>query len=243
MPVKYVNVSSKLLELNKVSRKSLKKLKAYENENTKLIGDINFIEEESSDWYYLKYLKNQNYTKWLSEYNKYKELKEKINNFNKIYDNFVIMKNLYQNEKIKYPELEGWEFKIHHMGRTALGLTSYRNKTISLSKRTLFYDTLDTNIDTLLHEIAHVLAHSVGGKCHGKIWKDKCRITGANPKRCCSNSLMEKPWFLMCETPGCFVKKYNRRNFKFTKNRHTCNQCYTTVSYKKNENFKDLNQH
>ena len=100
-----------------------------------------------------------------------------------------------------------WELKIHHMGRRALGMTYYHKKVISFSKRTLYYDTLVINRDTLLHEIAHVLAgHSHGHDAH---WKGKCLITGASPTRCCSNSKVEKQWFLICETENCYKRKYN----------------------------------
>ena len=119
------------------------------------------------------------------------------------------------------------------MGRRALGVTSYNKKVISFSKTTLYYDTLELNKNTLLHEIAHVLAPRSG---HGKLWKEKCMITGAEPKSCCSTSLIEKPWFLVCKT-CIYYKKYYRRNLKYIK----CRKCKTPGSYKKNENFKNLN--
>jgi hypothetical protein len=249
---KYVNIELKLLELKKKGKRLDSKLMELEDENIRITGNMDKIENRIKEGYKengilsldlielnnLKELRNENMRKLGLEFREYKIVIEKLENFVKITNTFNQLKDLYNKEKDKYLELEGWELRIHHMGRTALGSTSYKDKVISFSKRTLLYDTFDTNKETLFHEIAHVLAPGDG---HGKKWREKCLITGANPRALCCNSLIENPWILKCKI-GCFRKEYNRRNYKWIKPQYSCPTCRGSLSYVRNKNFKDINQ-
>jgi len=75
----------------------------------------------------------------------------------------------------------GWKFDFSR-GKKTLGLCSYSNRTIFLSRHFAEINSWDPEMkDTVLHEIAHALVGHKHG--HDWFWKMKCREIGANPNR------------------------------------------------------------
>jgi predicted SprT family Zn-dependent metalloprotease len=87
-------------------------------------------------------------------------------------------------------ELYDWTFGWNNR-TTALGVTNYRNKTITLSKPLTEVNSLEEMRDTILHEIAHAKAGNQAG--HGPVWKSWARTVGANPERTTDTAVSVAP--------------------------------------------------
>jgi len=79
----------------------------------------------------------------------------------------------------QYNMLVRWKFKWNDR-KNALGICSFRDMTIQLSRTWTEACDEAMVMDTILHEIAHVLAGSMEG--HGPVWKTYCRAIGADPQ-------------------------------------------------------------
>jgi predicted SprT family Zn-dependent metalloprotease len=100
-----------------------------------------------------------------------------------------------------------WHFKFNHR-RRHIGLCSYRERTIYLSKPLVLVNSEEDVKDTILHEIAHVKAGGLAG--HGRMWKLEAMAIGARPQSC---SMTKKPapgrYQAIC--PGCNAVHYKYR--------------------------------
>lgn len=92
----------------------------------------------------------------------------------------ALAKSLLSDLSKQYSILVRWNFKWNDRKR-ALGICSFRDRTIQLSRT--WTEACDEAMvrDTILHEIAHVLAGP--SENHGPVWKSFCRAIGANPQR------------------------------------------------------------
>lgn len=81
-----------------------------------------------------------------------------------------------------------WTFKWNNR-KTALGLCSYRTKTIQLSRPFTTLGSEEDVTDTILHEIAHAIAGSAAK--HGPEWKKVAVRLGAIPKA--TKAVKERP--------------------------------------------------
>lgn len=106
----------------------------------------------------------------------------------------------------------GWQF-VWSNNVSKLGKCSYRRKSIYLSRLWAVQLPEHEAQDTILHEIAHALAPGDG---HGRIWKQKCILVGANPSRLYDGDVkrsdIKTPLYQMIDTTtGKVVKSYYRR--------------------------------
>lgn len=92
----------------------------------------------------------------------------------------ALAKSLLSDLSKQYSILVRWNFKWNDRKR-ALGICSFGDRTIQLSRT--WTEACDEAMvrDTILHEIAHVLAGPMEN--HGTVWKSFCRAIGANPQR------------------------------------------------------------
>lgn len=109
------------------------------------------------------------------------------------------------------PHQEGWKFAFNDRKR-ALGLCSYRNRTIYLS--TFFIEQgsreMKMWVNTMVHEIAHAFAkEGFGERGHGWLWKDMFMSFGGDGNRCSGDAkfgdLMENPvskYTMICDNCG-----------------------------------------
>lgn len=114
----------------------------------------------------------------------------------------------------------GWVFSINRRKR-AVGLCSYRDKTIYLSEHFLESDP-DEIANTLLHEVAHAL---VGPRHHhNHVWRKMARSIGCTGDRCASNvvSTAEYNYTISCSSCG-----WENGRFRITAGlrRHVCKHC------------------
>lgn len=71
---------------------------------------------------------------------------------------------------------KGWRFEWNRR-KKALGICSYKKKTIELSEILTPTQTVDDVIDTILHEVAHALTPGDG---HGPKWKAVAKSLGCS---------------------------------------------------------------
>lgn len=115
--------------------------------------------------------------------------------------------------------LTGWSFSFDQAKRR-FGCCKYRTNTITLSAPLVRLNNRADVEDTIRHEVAHAIAGHQAG--HGRLWKEACSVTGANPSRCYDSDVNTPvaPW--RCECPnGCFSVTRHRRG----KNLY-CGTCY-----------------
>jgi ribosomal protein L37AE/L43A len=109
------------------------------------------------------------------------------------------------------PSKEGWKFAFNDRKR-ALGLCSYRKRTIYLS--TFFIEQgsreMKMWVNTMVHEIAHAFSfEGFGERGHGRLWKDMFISFGGNGERSSGDAqfedLIENPiskYTLVCDNCG-----------------------------------------
>ena len=105
---------------------------------------------------------------------------------------------------------QGWKF-IYNNRKRALGVCSYRKKTIELSKEFAIHNDVAEVHDTILHEIAHALAGSRAG--HGRLWKQWAVKLGARPQAGTAGHkiVMEYKYEARCSKCDNKVAGYHRR--------------------------------
>lgn len=105
-----------------------------------------------------------------------------------------------------------WTFKFDRAIRRA-GLTSYSQKTISLSRPlTLNLSEMEVR-DTLLHEIAHAMIGP--GYGHGATWRRQALAIGCKATRCISLTDAQRvkaPLVIFCLPGQHIVKEAHRRS-------------------------------
>lgn len=112
----------------------------------------------------------------------------------------------------KHLPVGDWSFKWNkRIG--ALGLCSYRSKTIQLSTAWTAALPRKEVIDTILHEIAHAIAGHKAG--HGYEWRQACIAIGAVPETLASNlgvtvGDIAKVTHKMVTPEGVVLKEYLR---------------------------------
>lgn len=93
--------------------------------------------------------------------------------------------------------LTGWSFTFDRAVKR-LGLTLYREKTISLSRQLTALNDDKQVRNTLLHEIAHALVGTSFG--HGDVWRSKALSIGCNGQRCTNSIVRVSPKYkVTCE--------------------------------------------
>ena len=216
----FIDIYTQFDTISNKTDKSFKKL----CENYRIMDDSNISYVEC-------------FKKKCEERKKYEELKNQKENTRIIMQRYQKLQKIFK-EKVKlFPELVNWRLKIHTLKNAALGETHYYRKIISVSKGSLFYDSFEVILNTLLHEIAHVLAG--WGHGHDKVWKEKCKLTGAIPEKCAASELPYQ-WFLICGN-GCYKKSYFRRNLKkYVKEGRCCGKCKNNLYYIKNKKYIKL---
>lgn len=112
-----------------------------------------------------------------------------------------------------------WEFRFDNAVRR-FGVCYPTRKLITLSKALVELNDESQVRDTILHEIAHGLAPIDSG--HDAIWRERCRLVGANPERTYDGAVVVRPkarWSVSCR--NC--------DFKTTRNIRTklvaCSRC------------------
>lgn len=121
---------------------------------------------------------------------------------------------------IKYG-LQGWSFRWNRR-KCALGLCSYRKKTIELSRPYYMLTGVNEILDTLLHEFAHALTKGHG---HDYIWKNVTRRLGAKPNR------VAKLDNEQC-VKGRYVAKYSKDDDEIIGYRHRLTKSMRTSLFK-----------
>lgn len=81
--------------------------------------------------------------------------------------------------------LYGWGFRLDKSVRR-FGACHYRSRVISLSRKLVELNPIETVKNTLLHEIAHALAPRGAG--HGREWKRIAISIGCDGSRCYNSS-------------------------------------------------------
>lgn len=96
---------------------------------------------------------------------------------------------------------QGWTFSWNRRRRN-MGLCRYPHNgkpgRIELSVYLVERNDFGTIDDTIRHEIAHALVGHTAG--HGPLWKEACRITGANPHRIGHADMPLGHWQAVCPT-------------------------------------------
>jgi predicted SprT family Zn-dependent metalloprotease len=126
----------------------------------------------------------------------------------------------------KYNLLQrGWRFGINNR-KTAIGLCSYRKKTVYLSEH--FFPSIEEGKgylieDTLRHEIAHALdfLHNGRNSKHGRPWQRICLQVGAEPTTS-TNGCKTKKGKYTATCPGCGNTKQMHRKRKYQPACRTC---------------------
>lgn len=157
--------------------------------------------------------------------------------YTNLFNNYKSVRTLFTKQQSKFTELNDWRMSISKKRTPWVGLTSYKNKTISMSLESLYFDTNETVLDTVNHEIAHVLAPY--DNRHGNEWKSKCLLTGANGERTCKGCLIPSKFILTCDS-GCYQKKYDRRVKKYTSDRYHCKKCKSNLKYIDNPKYVNI---
>jgi predicted SprT family Zn-dependent metalloprotease len=113
----------------------------------------------------------------------------------------------------------GWRFNYDNCVRQ-FGSCEYGTKKISLSKKLVSLNDVDTVKDTILHEIAHAIAGFKAG--HGYQWKLACIKIGAKPERCYDSDVVNTPelkYFAVCSACG---KTYQKARIKLKEIKRAC---------------------
>jgi hypothetical protein len=127
------------------------------------------------------------------------------------------------------PHQEGWKFAFNDRKR-ALGLCSYRRRTIYLSTFFINQGSREMKmwVNTMVHEIAHAFAkEGFGDRGHGWLWKDMFISFGGDGKRCNGDTefgnLLENPvskYTLICGT--CDTQEPSH---KIKRRKSACSKC------------------
>ena len=94
--------------------------------------------------------------------------------------------------------LQDWSFSFGG-SRTKMGLCFHLRKMIRLSRRHVLFDTVESVIDTILHEIAHAKCGPQHG--HNQVWRDYAAKIGATPEPCFSTNVRPK-YSATCQSCG-----------------------------------------
>ena len=107
--------------------------------------------------------------------------------------------------------LAEWKLRVGRATRQ-LGSCVYRSKTIVLSRHLIDNNAWPEIRETVLHEIAHALVGPRHG--HDRVWKQKARQLGANPRASAPRGAVRMPepkWEIWCPTCRKAVGKRYRR--------------------------------
>lgn len=118
---------------------------------------------------------------------------------------------------------EGWTFAFDHAKRR-FGQCSYTRRVISLSRHLTELNDRCQVEDTILHEIAHARAGSYNG--HNYVWRQQCRLVGAEPTACYSSAEVISPspnYEGVC--PNCKRVASTRLRLKAETRTRACTQC------------------
>ena len=116
--------------------------------------------------------------------------------------------------------LDHWTFQWSR-AKTFLGMCSYHNRTIYLSKPLTAVNSVETMTNTILHEIAHALCGP--GTGHGPKWKAMAASIGAKPNRVADKHttvLIPKKYFALHHCGATF-----KRDRLPSSNRY-CTKCW-----------------
>jgi predicted SprT family Zn-dependent metalloprotease len=123
----------------------------------------------------------------------------------------------------------GWRFNYDNCVRQ-FGSCEYGTKKISLSKKLVSLNDVDTVKDTILHEIAHAFCVYIygvkRGKGHGDYWKSIAKQIGCDGNRCFSSDSVTMPkskYTLICDTCGAETPKYRKISSTYA-----CGKCCNT---------------
>jgi len=117
----------------------------------------------------------------------------------------------------------GWRFAWDNR-TTAFGVCRYKIKTITLSKPLTERASMESVLDTILHECAHAVAGYQAG--HGPIWKAHARALGAKPAATSHDSAGAElrketaPWVGICPSGH-----ESRRFYRKPRSRRSCGEC------------------
>ena len=126
-------------------------------------------------------------------------------------DRLIITKELYEYYAKLHNLPKKWTF-IFDNACNRCGQTSYRDSTISLSKKYITGDKISKAqvVNTILHEIAHALCP---GEQHNEVWKRKALEIGCDGKVCNEIEPFAKAtWILRCNKGCCYSERYRRSN-------------------------------
>jgi hypothetical protein len=121
----------------------------------------------------------------------------------------------------------GWSFAFNERKR-ALGLCSYRSKTIYLSQWFIDHNTREMKmwINTMVHEIAHAINGQLGGRGHDYQWRNIFVSFGGNGERTSGDAeftnLLENPiskYTLVCPNG------HTRPSYKIKRRGTSCGKC------------------
>jgi predicted SprT family Zn-dependent metalloprotease len=118
--------------------------------------------------------------------------------------------------------LHYWNFKFDNAKRR-LGLCSYSNRTISLSKHLTLLNELPRVKNTILHEIAHALVGCNNG--HNWIWRQKAIEIGCDGNRCANVKTTDLVRTKGNYTAICTTCGTEHRRFKAPKHQCSCGEC------------------
>jgi len=112
--------------------------------------------------------------------------------------------------RMKEHGLSDWTFRVGRAKRR-LGVCNYRAKRIEIAAFYAVNNTVESVLDTLLHEIAHAIAGPAAG--HGPDWKAVAARLGATP-RACDNSphtvVQPGDWQTTCPSCNRVHHRYRR---------------------------------
>lgn len=101
----------------------------------------------------------------------------------------------------------GWTFSFNNR-KKALGLCSYRHKSIQISQHYAAHHSEEDVRNTMSHEVAHAIAG--GREGHGAFWKLTHRRLGGDGMRCGSSNIPHA-WEVINTLNNKVVAKYHRK--------------------------------
>jgi len=138
-------------------------------------------------------------------------------------------KDYYYRGRLFNPNAGGWKFEFNDR-KAALGLCSYRNRTIYLSTFFINQGSREMKmwVNTMVHEIAHAFSGTVfNSHGHSNLWRNMFISFGGNGNRCSGDTefgnLIENPvskYTLVCD--NCGTQKPSHR---IKKRASACSKC------------------
>lgn len=133
-------------------------------------------------------------------------------------------------------DLKGWKIALDN-ARFRLGITNFKDKTISLSRHMIRYNEDAIIENCIKHEVAHALVGPTK-PLHGKMWKKVALAIGGDGRATLRDAVAGTKWHAQCE--GCSKVYYRQR--KPAKFLYYCTACGKESGWQKGELTWQLRQ-